>query len=330
MQSRQITIPRGQAPLPVKEGLNPSRVRIGPEFAGATAFDFVWHLISSQRYRADDDNEAAVAARFARGEVVIVSGMKGLVAEPHDTLPEGLDLWFYRTPVPEPEVPYSPEVIFEDDNLLVVDKPPFMSTMPRGKHITQTVTVHMRRVTGNGELSPAHRLDRLTSGVLVMTKHRGVRGAYQELFARKQAQKTYTAIAAYEEALAEGALWRDRMVKNSGTMQAEIVAGEPNAETELVGVDKLDRKEQDRLENLHGPQPLLGVYWLKPHTGKTHQLRLHMNAAGVPILGDPIYPTVLPESAENFLKPLHLCAHSLEFTDPITNQKRHFTALRRF
>lgn len=330
MKSRQITIPRGQTPLPVKDGLNPSRVRISAEFAGFTAYDFVWHLISTQRYRAEDDNEQAVAERFTRNEVVLVSGMRGLLAEPDDLLTEGHDLWFYRTPVFEREVPYTPEVIFEDDNLLVVDKPPFMSTMPRGKHITQTVTVHMRRITGNGELSPAHRLDRLTSGVLVMTKRREVRGAYQELFARKQAQKTYTAIAAFKEALADGALWRDRMVKHLGNMQAEIVEGPPNAETELVGVDKLADDQQHRMEALHGPQPPLATYWLKPYTGKTHQLRLHMNAAGVPILGDPIYPTVLPESAEDFSKPLHLCAHTLKFKDPISHEERIFTAKRQF
>lgn len=330
MDSRQILIPRGQAPLPVKDGLNPSRIRITDEFAGYTAFDFVWHLISTQRYRAVEDNEAAVHARFDRDEVIITSGMKGLIARPNDTLLPGHDLWFYRIPVPEPEVPYVPEVIFEDDNILVVDKPPFMSTMPRGKHIIQTVTVYMRQATGNGELSPAHRLDRLTSGVLVMTKHRAVRGAYQELFAQKQAQKTYTAIATYDHALAGGALWRDRMVKNLGTMQAEIVEGEPNAETHLVAVDKLSDDEQRRLEVLHGSQPPLGLYWLNPHTGKTHQLRLHMFAAGVPILGDPIYPQVLPESMEDFSRPLHLCAHTLEFIDPLTHKKRSFTATRRY
>lgn len=330
MQQRTFNIPRGQAPLPVRDGLNPSRVRVPEEFDGVEAYDFVWHLIETQRHRAPFDDAKATQQRFSANEVVEVSGMQATYLQATDRLEAGRDVWFYRTPMPEPEVPYVPEIIFEDDNLLVVDKPPFMSTMPRGKHITQTVTVYMRRATGNGELSPAHRLDRLTSGVLVMTKHRKVRGAYQELFARKEAQKTYTAIAEFSDQLLAGTVWRDRMVKNLGNMQAEIIDGEPNAETLLVRVDKLDPAEQARLEALHGEQPPLGVYWLQPHTGKTHQLRLHMNAAGVPILGDPIYPTVLPEAFEDFTRPLHLCAKVLEFVDPLTNEERSFTATRRF
>ena len=125
------------------------------------------------------------------------------------------EVWFYRIPAPEVPVPYRCETIFEDERLLVVDKPPFLATMPRGKHITQSATVQLRKLTGNGELSPAHRLDRLTSGVLVFTKTREVRGAYQQLFARREAEKTYEAIARYDPTnpMAQpGMVWRDPTV----------------------------------------------------------------------------------------------------------------------
>lgn len=283
-----------------------------------------------QRHRHPSDNEAAVLARFDAGEVVL---RDGTVLSPDSVLTEGSDVYFYRTP-PAPETPVPPydiPILYEDDQLLVADKPPhFMATMPpRARHITETATVRLRRSTGLSELSPpAHRLDRLTAGVLLFTKDRTVRGAYQTLFANREVSKTYEAVAAYQPSDAPPITWRSRIHKVPGEIQGTLVEGEPNAITTLESVmPPLSSSEQAALEAIHGPQPSLARYVLKPTTGKTHQLRLHMWAAGhPPILGDPVYPTVLPEDAEDMTIPMHLIARTLSFTDPLSGEQRTFTS----
>ena len=223
-------------------------------------------------------------------------------------------------PAPETPVPYDVPILFEDEHILVADKPPFMATMPRARHIVQTATVQLRRMTGNNELAPAHRLDRLTSGILLFTKHRDVRGAYQILFAEKKVQKTYQAIAEYRR-FPTPLQWASHLTKTPGEIQGRIGDGSPNAFTTLAAVELIDNTPY---EKLHGHLPKLGKYTLKPTTGKTHQLRLHMWQAGVPILGDPVYPKIFPENAEDMRIPMHLTATNIEFTDPITGKPRHF------
>lgn len=318
-----VQLARGQAALPIKNGLNPSRVRIPPEFHDRPAVDFLWHLISTQRRRHPDDDLSAAFQRFTADEVLESSGQQGRILDSDDTLTAGRDLWFYRTPAPETPVPFTCQVIYEDERLLVVDKPHFLATMPRGKHITQTATVQLRTLTGLDELSPAHRLDRLTSGVLVFTKQRAHRGAYQDLFAQRRVKKQYQAIATYDKTLT-GAVWEHRMEKIPGYMQGQVVPGTSNARTELGQVTPLNQEEQALCEEIFGPQPPLASYALHPVTGRTHQLRLHMLLAGVPILGDPVYPLLVPEELEDFTVPMCLRCTSMDFIDPITSQPVQF------
>ena len=318
MGDRIVHQGRGHTPLPIRDGLNPTRARVpaGP----VTAWDFVWHLISTQRYRDPSDDEAALTARFAAGEVVLRDGTP---LRPESFLAADQDVYFYRTPAPETPVPYDIPIIFEDDDLLVANKPPFMATMPRARHIVETATIRLRRATGNNELSPAHRLDRLTSGILLFTKRRAIRGAYQTLFAQRRVFKTYTAIAAYRD-FATPLVWETRIEKTPGELQGRIVDGPINAITTLADVVPLTPAEQSALEAVHGPQPPLGRYTLRPTTGKTHQLRLHMWRAGVPILGDPVYPVIHPAEAEDMAVPMHLLAQAISFTDPLTGTPREF------
>ena len=93
-------------------------------------------------------------------------------------------------------MPFDIPVLYRDDDIVVVDKPHFLATMPRGRHVAQTALVRLRRELDLPELSPAHRLDRLTAGVLLFTTRREVRGAYQTLFSRGMVRKTYLARAA--------------------------------------------------------------------------------------------------------------------------------------
>ncbi|MGP5242052.1 pseudouridine synthase [Corynebacterium flavescens] len=310
-------------PLPIKDGLNPTRVRT--PVAGLNAWDFLDGVISTQRHRHPSDDAAALHARFAAGEVVL---RDTTVLRPNSILPQGADVYFYRMPAPETPVPYDIPVVFEDEDILVVDKPPFMATMPRARHIVQTATVQLRRSTGNNELSPAHRLDRLTSGILLFTKRREVRGAYQTLFAAREVQKTYEAIAALSP-FSTPVQWHSHMTKTPGEIQGRLGEGPPNAHTTLLDVAPLGSEETAAYESVHGPQPPLGRYRLQPHTGKTHQLRLHMWESGAPILGDPVYPVIFPAEAEDMNVPMHLSSVRLEFIDPLSGKARDFHSRRK-
>jgi tRNA pseudouridine32 synthase/23S rRNA pseudouridine746 synthase len=167
--------------------------------------------------------------------------------------------------------------------------------------------VRLRRSLELPELSPAHRLDRLTAGVLLFTTRREVRGAYQTMFARGVVSKTYLARASGASHAALPAVVRSRIIKRRGQLQAVEEPGEPNAET---WVEELGE----------------GRYRLTPRTGRTHQLRVHMASLGLPIDNDPLYPRIVDVAADDFSAPLRLVAHRLEFEDPLTGEPRSFVS----
>lgn len=280
------------APLPVRDGLGPARVRLrgGPVLAELTA-----------RFGA------RARAKVLAGEVV---GADGAVIDSTAVLPAGASVYLYRELPNEVPVPFDIPVLHRDDDIVVVDKPHFLATMPRGRHVAQTALVRLRRELGLPELSPAHRLDRLTAGVLLFTARREVRGAYQTLFSRGLVTKTYLARAGVDPELQLPRVVQNRIIKRRGHLQAVCEPGAPNAETrvELVAPD--------------------GLYRLTPRTGRTHQLRLHMASLGIPIEGDPLYPNVIDVAADDFSAPLRLLAQRIEFTDPLTGDRREFVSRR--
>ena len=279
------------APLPLRDGLGPARVRLhgGPVLAELTA-----------RFGAP------ARLKVLAGEVVDADGA---VVDEATVLPAGSHVYLYRELPDEVPVPYDIPVLYRDADIVVVDKPPFLATMPRGRHVAQTALVRLRRELGLPELTPAHRLDRLTAGVLVFTTRREARGAYQTLFARGLVTKTYLARAAFDPALELPRVVRSRIVKRRGHLQAVCEPGEPNAETLVERVSD-------------------GLYRLTPRTGRTHQLRVHMVSLGIPIEGDPLYPTVIDVPADDFSTPLRLLAQRLEFDDPVTGVRREFVSRR--
>ena len=307
-------------PLPPRDGLGATRARV-PEGQGIKAADFIWHLVSTQRHRHPEDNVDAVLARFTEGAVVKRDGSP---LSPETWLEPGTDVFFYRRPAPEKPVPFEITTVFEDDDLLVVNKPPFMATMPRASHITETATVRLRRATGNEELTPAHRLDRATSGLLLLTKHREIRGAYQELFARREVRKEYEAIALLHD-VPPATPWQHHLTKQSGEPAARLVPDvEPNASTVVSDVSRLEPALEVALQRRYGVAGALGRYVLQPETGRTHQLRVQMMAEAAPILGDRIYPNLLPADTEDFSVPMLLRCTALKFTDPLSGSKREF------
>jgi tRNA pseudouridine32 synthase/23S rRNA pseudouridine746 synthase len=277
--------------LPVRDGLGPARVRLR---GGAVLVEL-----------ASRFGEAA-AAKVLAGEVVTADGA---VVSAHTVLPPGSHVYLYRELRDEVEVPFDLQVLYRDDDIVVVDKPHFLATMPRGSHVAQTALVRLRRTLALPQLAPAHRLDRLTAGVLVFTVRPGVRGAYQTMFARGAVTKTYLARSTPPRDLTFPLVVRNRIVKRRGQLQAFEEPGEANAETSI--------------EHLGD-----GLYRLTPRTGRTHQLRVHMASLGLPIVGDPLYPTVVDVAPDDFSRPLQLLAHRLEFDDPVTGCRRDFVSRR--
>jgi tRNA pseudouridine32 synthase / 23S rRNA pseudouridine746 synthase len=224
-------------------------------------------------------------------------------------------VWFHRDLRDEPEVPGSLPVIHRDERLVVVDKPAFLSAIPRGDHVVQSVVVRLRAELGLPELSTLHRLDRVTSGVLMLATEQRWRAPYQQLFERGAVRKTYRALAPWRADLELPITVRNHIAKERGAWRAEVVPGAPvNAETS-IDVESRDGE--------------LAVYRLTPRTGRTHQLRLHLYGLGVPIVDDPLYPVVRDVSVDDFSRPLQLLASELSFTDPVDGSARRFESVRR-
>ncbi|WP_162891410.1 pseudouridine synthase [Aeromicrobium sp. A1-2] len=252
-----------------------------------------------------------VTQMLADERFVYASGLA--VAEDHPYAPHTF-VWFHRDLIDEVEVPGRIVIVHQDERLIVVDKPAFLSTIPRGRHVQQSVVVRLRAELGLPELSPLHRLDRVTSGLLLLATERRWRGAYQTLFQDGAVRKTYRALAPKRPSLELPVVVRNHLTKQRGTWQAEVVPDAPvNAETRV------------ELESTSGD---LGIYRLTPRTGRTHQLRLHLHGLGIPIVDDPLYPEVQDIATDDFSRPLQLLADELEFTDPFDGSPRRFHSVR--
>jgi tRNA pseudouridine32 synthase/23S rRNA pseudouridine746 synthase len=249
---------------------------------------------------------ARVGAMLAEGRFVTEDGP----ADAGDPYAPGTWLWFHRDFRPEPAVPFPVGVVHRDERIVVADKPHFLATTPRGRHVTETALARLRCDLGLPALAPAHRLDRLTAGLALFVVRPEFRGAYQTLFRDRRVRKEYEAVARHDPAVALPRTVRSRIVKDRGSVAARQEPGPANAVSHV-----------ELLAHHAG----LGRYRLVPATGRTHQLRVHMSALGLPLLNDPLYPVVLPEpGADDFSRPLQLLARALEFTDPVTGRAVRF------
>ncbi|MGW1123166.1 RluA family pseudouridine synthase [Streptomyces tanashiensis] len=289
------------SPLPQRLGIDPVRVRLpeDPEEGWTTVREY---LVG--RYGAAV-GAGRVEEMLRDGRFVGVDGPVG-ADEPYVA---GRYLWFHRDFPAETPVPFEVAVVHRDERIVVADKPHFLATMPRGRHVTETALARLRRDLGLPFLQPAHRLDRLTAGLVLFVVRPEDRGAYQTLFRDRAVRKEYEAVAPYDPAVELPVTVRSRIEKERGVMAAREVPGEPNAESRI-----------ELVAHTGG----LGRYRLVPVTGRTHQLRVHMNALGLPILDDPVYPVVREDGPEDFSRPLRLLARTLEFTDPFTGDARSF------
>ncbi|MDX2920129.1 pseudouridine synthase [Streptomyces sp. FL06-04B] len=296
------------APLPQRDGIDAVRVRLpeDPEGLWATVGE---HLVARFGGAVGADRVAAMldAGRFVGADGVAVRGSQPYAA--------GRCLWFHRDFAPEEPVPFPVGVVYRDERIVVADKPHFLATTPRGRHITQTAVARLRRELELPALQPAHRLDRLTAGLVLFVVRPEDRGAYQTLFRDRRVKKEYEALAPYDPGVALPRTVRSRIVKERGVLAAREEPGEANSESRV-----------ELVEHRGG----VGRYRLLPATGRTHQLRVHMNALGLPIIHDPLYPVVVAEgAADDFSQPLQLLARVLEFTDPVGGEPRRFASALR-
>ncbi|MGW1675896.1 RluA family pseudouridine synthase [Saccharopolyspora sp. NPDC002376] len=290
------------SPLPQRHGVDPVRMRLPLDGQWRTVRD---HLVD----RIPKLPPERIEAMLREGLIVGVDGPLGL-----DTpFTPGAFIWFHRDLPVETPVPFAIDVLHRDEHLLVVDKPHFLATTPRGGHVLETALVRLRRELDLPQLSPAHRLDRLTAGLVMFVITPQHRGAYQTLFHDRLVHKEYEAVAGFTPDLEFPRTVRSRIHKQRGVLAAEEVPGEPNSETRVELVEQRGD---------------LGRYRLLPRTGRTHQLRVHLNSLGVPIVGDELYPVVRERAADDFSQPLQLLAKVLELTDPITGEQRRFESRR--
>lgn len=295
-------------PLPTRDGVSASTVA-APTGPWATVLDFLTERIPAV---ARED----WARRMACGEVLDAQGQPVPPDAPYRAQTR---LHYWRSLPFEHRIPFEESIVFQDEFLVVADKPHFLPVTPKGRYLHETLLVRLKKRTGIDTLVPMHRIDRETSGLVVFTVQPHTRNAYQGLLRDLQVHKTYEAIAPWQEGLAWPQRRISRLAESPHFMAMHEVDGPPNAETLIEVLEVSGATHRAR-------------YRLTPRTGQKHQLRAHLCALGLPIVGDQIYPrlhpALPPEQPPDFSQPLQLLAKSLRFTDPITGQLRAFESPR--
>jgi 23S rRNA pseudouridine1911/1915/1917 synthase len=244
---------------------------------------------------------ARAARRVAIGEALEV--------DPPEPLPATL--------VPEP---IALSVLHEDADLIVIDKPAGLVVHPAPGHPTGTLVHallhHCRDLAGiGGVLRPGivHRLDQGTSGVLVAAKHDAAHAALAEQFRLHSVERVYLALVRGTQASDEGASERAIGRHPRDRKRMSVAAGRARAA-------RTDWRVARRF-----PRSGVSLLEVRPATGRTHQIRVHLAAAGLPIVGDPVYGRGRPVAGLELARPA-LHASVLGFTHPGSGARMRFEA----
>lgn len=294
--------PRDPQVLPMRDGVSPSCVVL-PSVGGGSMLDFL-----AQRLPVVSHGDWL--ARMQAGEVVDERGDAVTAARAFEP---GLRVYYYRSLPSEPHIPFEENVVYRDEHLLVADKPHFMPVIPTGRYLHHTLLVRLKRRLGLAELSPLHRIDRDTAGLVMFSVQRATRGLYQGLFRDRAITKHYEAVAPWRADLPFPREHRSRLEESPQFFRMHEVPGEPNSWTRMELLERVGTWAR---------------YRLSPITGKRHQLRVHMAALGLPLRNDAFYPEVNDPPEGDFSRPLQLLAQSLEFSDPRTGEPRRFESAR--
>ncbi len=210
-------------------------------------------------------------------------------------------------------------IIFEDQDLIIVYKPVGLPTQPTldkaRNNLYSAIQKFLRVRAGHPDIYVGlhHRLDRDTSGLLLLTKSKRANGPIADMFRDHTITKSYVAVVGNSSRLQDDGskfivsnhLGRDPESKAKMSKFTAVRSGGDKAETHF---EVLSREQ--------------GLIQAQPITGRTHQIRVHLSELGFPILGDPLYGKEFSRKAERLM--LH--AWKLEFTHPFTGKKMEVTS----
>lgn len=287
---------------PARDGISPSKLYL-PKITPTPVSIFAY-LCDKFAHISMDEWQV----RFGDGLVVDGDGKRLTIDTPYQ---QGMTIYYYKSLAYEVPVPFEHHIIYENDALLVVDKPHFLTVTPSGRYVVQTLLTRLKRQFDNTDISPIHRLDRETAGLILFAKTPSARSAYQVLFATRAMTKTYHAIAPYSSSLQFPLSLALNLERGEPFYTMQVGQGAPNTQTDIDIIAVSDDKH-------------FAKYELKPSTGKLHQLRVHMNHLGIAIVHDSFYPVVAHAADDDFSRPLQLLAKRLEFIDPLTGEMMAF------
>ncbi|ENW03487.1 pseudouridine synthase [Acinetobacter beijerinckii] len=289
---------------PLINGVSASKVFLPNDVSAVTIFDYL-----CQHFPHIQVNEWQ--QRFTDELIYSAQGEK---LKLNSVYTPNTHIYYYRFLAHEIHVPFKHQILFENDDLLVVDKPHFLTMSPTGQYVQETLLVRLKKQTGYDDLTPIHRLDRETAGVVLFCKKVSSRNAYQQLFAERKVQKTYHAIAEYRSEI-HFPLTLELHLEKGHPFYTMQINPEKKSNTETI-ISIIEHNEN------------YAKYQLQPKTGKQHQLRVHLNFLGIPILNDAFYPKVKHKADDDFSQPLQLLAKQIQFIDPFTNQEMNFSSLQ--
>lgn len=186
-------------------------------------------------------------------------------------------IWVYRRPPPEPPPPDLPvRVLHEDDALVVLDKPAGLTMHPTSRHRLHTLTGFLRQRYPGTVARIGHRIDRETSGVVLATRHLEADRALKALFERRAVEKLYLAVVRGRPPEREGVIDVPLAPAHEGPVRIRME----------VRPDGLPSRTRYRVLLDAGPYALVAA---EPLTGRQHQVRAHLAAAGCPLVGDKLY-----------------------------------------
>ena len=292
-----------KSPLPMVDGVGSSRqwLPVGPWETVLSFLDERFPYVRSDTW----------LARMEKGEVVDETGLR-LSAKSRYRV--GACIFYYRELQSEKVIPFDERIIYQDEHILVVDKPHFLPVIPAGRFLHETLLVRLKKQGRPEALVPIHRLDRETAGVVLFSQNPKTRGQYVSLFQQRRVKKVYEALACTSSpALSLPATRRSRIVAGEPFFRMKEIPGAPNSETYIDVVRQMGDAT---------------LYQLHPVTGRKHQIRLHLSALGIPIVNDKLYPAITVVENDDFSMPLKLLAKSVSFQDPLNGQERYFESGR--
>ncbi len=244
-----------------------------------------------------------------RMQAGLIADEFGVAVTPTRPYQGHIRIYYYRDLPEEARIPFEETLLYQDTHLVVADKPHFLPVTPSGHYLQETLLVRLKNKLGLNDLIPIHRIDRETAGLVLFSVNLAERNAYQSLFRRHEVVKHYQAIAASNSDLVFPLTRKSRIVEDTPFFRQREIEGPANSETHIRVLQVMARQ---------------ALYALSPITGKKHQLRVHMNALGLPIMNDRMYPPIENTPPDDYNAPLQLLAKSIAFTDPVTGQLRQF------